>query len=294
MSACRRFLRAACSGSWLNIAIRRISFGARRRTRQTAPDRRGRSKRRLEAAAARVSMGTTVVGFVLEDAAVITFNMGDSRAYRLGRGGLLKLSHEDVAVSVCEGRPADGSHGITRPWEDPRFRLRSCRTFPSGRLCRLENGSCCAQTDRRTYSTVATSKACSIFRRLPPSSRRSSSGKRSLEEAATISLWSSASVFRVASWGFMNPGISIRFDTQETHKSPPAPWRAMVSILLTSRESRTIRGRDRCCRHRCYKCSSKEFGWFRGVMPTVECSLVLKRGHRSSRPHVQQQISRVQ
>jgi hypothetical protein len=30
-----------------------------------------------------------------------------------------------------------------------------------------------------------------------------------------------ALVFNVASWGLMNPGISIRFCTQETHKSPP-------------------------------------------------------------------------
>jgi hypothetical protein len=35
------------------------------------------------------------------------------------------------------------------------------------------------------------------------------------------SLRQGALVFRVASWGLVNPGISIRFDTQETHKSPP-------------------------------------------------------------------------
>jgi hypothetical protein len=35
-----------------------------------------------------------------------------------------------------------------------------------------------------------------------------------------LSPWG-ALVFRVASWGLMNPGISIRFGTQETHKGPP-------------------------------------------------------------------------
>jgi hypothetical protein len=28
-------------------------------------------------------------------------------------------------------------------------------------------------------------------------------------------------VLRVASWGLMNPGNSIRFGTREAHKSPP-------------------------------------------------------------------------
>ena len=37
----------------------------------------------------------------------------------------------------------------------------------------------------------------------------------------------------VASWGLMNPGISIRFGTQETHKSPPhlgGQWRAFYLL----------------------------------------------------------------
>jgi hypothetical protein len=41
-----------------------------------------------------------------------------------------------------------------------------------------------------------------------------------------------ALALRVASWGLMNPSISIRFDTQELTKRPAAPW-ATASILLT-------------------------------------------------------------
>jgi protein phosphatase len=60
---------------------------------------------------ARISMGTTVAGLVLHDAAVIAFNVGDSRAYRWGSAGLRKMSREDVAD--CEGQ-ADRSHAITQ------------------------------------------------------------------------------------------------------------------------------------------------------------------------------------
>jgi hypothetical protein len=42
-----------------------------------------------------------------------------------------------------------------------------------------------------------------------------------------------ALVSRVASWGLMNPGISIRFGTRETHKRPPhlgGQWRAFYLL----------------------------------------------------------------
>ncbi|MDI1262772.1 MAG: protein phosphatase 2C domain-containing protein [bacterium] len=63
---------------------------------------------------ARIGMGTTVAGIVVQDAATIAFNVGDSRAYRFGRSGLVKLSHEDVVVSAHDGRRAAGSHAITQ------------------------------------------------------------------------------------------------------------------------------------------------------------------------------------
>lgn len=69
----------------------------------------------------RIGMGTTVVGLVLQEAALIAFNVGDSRAYRLGRGGLVKLSHEDVAVS--EGGKPRRSHEITQALGGSAFPL---------------------------------------------------------------------------------------------------------------------------------------------------------------------------
>lgn len=69
----------------------------------------------------RIGMGTTVAGLVLQDTAVISFNVGDSRAYRFGRGGLTKLSHEDVAVSRHEGQLAD--HRITQALGGSAFPL---------------------------------------------------------------------------------------------------------------------------------------------------------------------------
>src|SRR5438034_4878158 len=64
----------------------------------------------------------------------------------------------------------------------------------------------------------------------------------------------------------MNPGISIRFDTQETHKSPPHLG-ATASILLTSQGSRTIRGRGRSCHYRRYK------GGFSTERRSIACPL---------------------
>lgn len=69
----------------------------------------------------RIGMGTTVAGLVLQDTAVISFNVGDSRAYRFGRGGLTKLSREDVAVSRHEGQLAN--HRITQALGGSAFSL---------------------------------------------------------------------------------------------------------------------------------------------------------------------------
>lgn len=62
----------------------------------------------------RIGMGTTIAGLVLQETATIAFNVGDSRAYRLGPGGLIKLSHEDVVVSAHDEKRLDGSHAITQ------------------------------------------------------------------------------------------------------------------------------------------------------------------------------------
>ncbi len=59
----------------------------------------------------RVGMGTTIVGVVVHATALIAFNVGDSRAYRFGRSGLIKLSQEDTAFSA---RGEKGSHVITQ------------------------------------------------------------------------------------------------------------------------------------------------------------------------------------
>jgi len=71
----------------------------------------------------RIGMGTTVAGLVLQDVAVITFNVGDSRAYHLGRGGLMKLTHEDVFVAGPEGKQSDRSHAITQALGGSEFPL---------------------------------------------------------------------------------------------------------------------------------------------------------------------------
>jgi protein phosphatase len=59
----------------------------------------------------RVGMGTTVVGLALQAAAVVAFNVGDSRAYRFGGSGLVKLSCDDVVSAMRGGHR---SHEITQ------------------------------------------------------------------------------------------------------------------------------------------------------------------------------------
>lgn len=64
-----------------------------------------------------------MAGLVLQDASVITFNVGDSRAYRLVRGGLVKLSHDDVLASGREKKSSDRSHAITQALGGSAFPL---------------------------------------------------------------------------------------------------------------------------------------------------------------------------
>jgi PPM family protein phosphatase len=65
-------------------------------------------ERRADAA----GMGTTVVGVVITADNVMHFNVGDSRAYRHGAGGLVQLSHDD-ALGAGAGRRRT-SHVLTQ------------------------------------------------------------------------------------------------------------------------------------------------------------------------------------
>jgi PPM family protein phosphatase len=65
-------------------------------------------ERRADAA----GMGTTVVGALITADNVVHFNVGDSRAYRHGPGGLVQLSHDD-AFGAGAGRRRT-SHALTQ------------------------------------------------------------------------------------------------------------------------------------------------------------------------------------
>ena len=71
----------------------------------------------------RIRMGTTIAGLVLQETAMIAFNVGDSRAYRLSSRGLHKLSHEDVIFPPGEGRAPGRTHGITQALGGSNFPL---------------------------------------------------------------------------------------------------------------------------------------------------------------------------
>lgn len=71
----------------------------------------------------RIGMGTTIAGLVLQETAMIAFNVGDSRAYRLSGGGLHKLSHEDVMLPPGGGMAPARTHGITQALGGSTFPL---------------------------------------------------------------------------------------------------------------------------------------------------------------------------
>jgi PPM family protein phosphatase len=66
----------------------------------------------MEHRADAAGMGTTVVGVVVTPENVVHFNVGDSRAYRHGPGGLVQLSHDD-ALGAGAGRRRT-SHVLTQ------------------------------------------------------------------------------------------------------------------------------------------------------------------------------------
>lgn len=59
-------------------------------------------------------MGTTLAGVSLSTEALVIFNVGDSRCYRFGPGGLAQLSHDDVASAAKDTSGHRRSHTITQ------------------------------------------------------------------------------------------------------------------------------------------------------------------------------------
>src|SRR5258706_4366441 len=63
---------------------------------------------------AALGMGTTLVGAFLTQAALLTFNVGDSRCYLLSSNQLIQLSHDDVADEGSNRSGHRRSHAITQ------------------------------------------------------------------------------------------------------------------------------------------------------------------------------------
>ncbi|MBN9603755.1 MAG: serine/threonine-protein phosphatase [Afipia felis] len=59
-------------------------------------------------------MGTTLAGVSLSSNTLVMFNVGDSRCYRFGPGGLAQLSHDDVADTAKNPSGHRRSHAITQ------------------------------------------------------------------------------------------------------------------------------------------------------------------------------------
>lgn len=83
-------------------------------------------------------MGTTIAGFVLQERAVVSFNVGDSRAYRFGRGRLVRLSQDDVVTD--RGAVRDRSREITQCLGGAQFPLAIAPHVTVGPP--LETGQC--------------------------------------------------------------------------------------------------------------------------------------------------------
>jgi PPM family protein phosphatase len=63
---------------------------------------------------AALGMGTTLVGAFLTPAALVTFNVGDSRCYLFSAGQLVQLSHDDVPEGESNHFGPRRSHAITQ------------------------------------------------------------------------------------------------------------------------------------------------------------------------------------
>ena len=71
-----------------------------------------------------IGMGTTLVGAVLKDDQLLTFNVGDSRSYLFSAGQLIQLSHDDVPEPDDRAGPRSPRHDENRVSQDPHARLR--------------------------------------------------------------------------------------------------------------------------------------------------------------------------
>lgn len=70
-----------------------------------------------------LGMGTTLVGAVLTAAAMVSFNVGDSRAYLHSNGRLIQLSHDDVTENGNSRTGHRRSHAITQSLGGSSFPL---------------------------------------------------------------------------------------------------------------------------------------------------------------------------
>jgi serine/threonine protein phosphatase PrpC len=68
-------------------------------------------------------MGSTLVGTVLSPERLLSFNIGDSRAYLLTRGHLVPLSQDDVPDVTTDRSGRRTSHAITQALGGSRFPL---------------------------------------------------------------------------------------------------------------------------------------------------------------------------
>jgi PPM family protein phosphatase len=62
----------------------------------------------------RLGMGSTIVGAVLKDDQLVTFNVGDSRCYLFSAGQLIQLSHDDVPEQKNDRPGPRRSHALTQ------------------------------------------------------------------------------------------------------------------------------------------------------------------------------------
>lgn len=61
-----------------------------------------------------LGMGSTIVGAVLKDDQLVTFNVGDSRCYLFSAGQLVQLSHDDVPEQENDRPGPRRSHALTQ------------------------------------------------------------------------------------------------------------------------------------------------------------------------------------
>jgi serine/threonine protein phosphatase PrpC len=91
-------------------------------------------------------MGTTIVGAVFLEAAILHFNVGDSRVYRHRHGTLVLLSHDDVPLPSSGPKARRSSHLITQSLGGDLAVVRSIHTLDTPSLFNGVKVSCFAAT----------------------------------------------------------------------------------------------------------------------------------------------------